>query len=98
MQGATATPRDTPAKELAPRRIRVNSLHPGPTLTPFQDDIEMLATGQPCEEAAKPFDGLIPLGRHTTPRRSPTPCSTSPRNESAMVTSHTFAIDGGLSG
>lgn len=30
------------AKELAPRRIRVNSLHPGPT--PFQDLIEIRAT------------------------------------------------------
>src|SRR4030088_1957792 len=35
------------AKELAPRRIRVNTMHPGPTSTDFQDDIEMRATGQP---------------------------------------------------
>ena len=34
----------TAAKELAPRRIRVNTIHPGPTSTPFQDDIEMRAT------------------------------------------------------
>ena len=45
------------AKELAPRRIRVNSLHPGPTSTAFQDDIEMRATGQPREEAAKSSTG-----------------------------------------
>ena len=32
------------AKELAPRRIRVNTMHPGPTSTAFQDDIEMRAT------------------------------------------------------
>ena len=55
------------AKELAPRRIRVNTMHPGPTSTPFQDDIEMRATGKSREEAAKDFDALIPLGRHTTP-------------------------------
>ena len=55
------------AKELAPRRIRVNTLHPGPTSTAFQDDIEMRATGKPREEAAKDFDELVPLGRHTTP-------------------------------
>src|SRR4051794_41318568 len=50
----------TAAKELAERRIRVNTLHPGPTSTAFQDDIEMRATGQSQEEAAKVFDGMIP--------------------------------------
>jgi NAD(P)-dependent dehydrogenase (short-subunit alcohol dehydrogenase family) len=49
------------AKEYASRRIRVNTLHPGPTSTAFQDDIEMRATGKPRDEAAKMFDGLIPL-------------------------------------
>ena len=54
------------AKEFAARRIRVNTLHPGPTSTPFQDDIEMRATGnratrQPtcstrsCPSAATPL-------------------------------------------
>jgi NAD(P)-dependent dehydrogenase (short-subunit alcohol dehydrogenase family) len=57
----------TAAKELADRRIRVNTLHPGPASTPFQDDIEMRATGRSQEEAARVFDGLIPLGRHATP-------------------------------
>jgi short-subunit dehydrogenase len=55
------------AKELAERRIRVNTLHPGPTATPFQDDIEMTATGKSQADAAAIFDGMIPLGRHTTP-------------------------------
>ena len=56
------------AKEVASRRIRVNSLHPGPTSTPFQDDIEMRATGKSQEEAAEIFDSLIPLGRHSIAR------------------------------
>ena len=55
------------AKELAPRRIRVNTLHPGPTSTAFQDDIEMRATGQAPRGGSEIFDGLLPLGRHTTP-------------------------------
>ena len=86
------------AKELATRRIRVNSLHPGPTSTAFQDDIEMRATGQPREEAARIFDGLVPLGRHTTPEEIAHAVLYLAADESAMVTSHTFAIDGGLSG
>jgi NAD(P)-dependent dehydrogenase (short-subunit alcohol dehydrogenase family) len=86
------------AKELAPRRIRVNTMHPGPTSTAFQDDIEMRATGQPRDEAAKTFDALVPLGRHTTPEEIAHGMLYLAADESAMVTSHTFTIDGGLSG
>src|ERR1700754_310426 len=88
----------TAAKEFAERRIRVNTLHPGPTSAPCQDDIEMRATGQSREEAARIFDGLIPLGRHTTPEEIAHAVLYLAADESAMMTSHTFAIDGGLSG
>src|SRR5437588_608025 len=37
----------TAAKEVAPRGIRVNTIHPGPTDTPFQEAIETAATGAP---------------------------------------------------
>ena len=86
------------AKEYAARRIRVNTLHPGPTSTAFQDDIEMRATGKPHDEAAKIFDQLVPLGRHTTPEEIAHAVLYLAADESAMMTSHTFAIDGGLSG
>jgi NAD(P)-dependent dehydrogenase (short-subunit alcohol dehydrogenase family) len=88
----------TAAKELAERRIRVNTLHPGPTSTPFQDDIEMRATGQSQEDAARIFDGMIPLGRHTTPEEVAHAVLYLASDESAMVTSHTLSIDGGMSG
>ena len=86
------------AKEVASRRIRVNTMHPGPTSTPFQDDIEMRLTGQPRDEAAKAFDALIPLGRHTTPDEIAQGMLYLAADHSALVTSHTFSIDGGLSG
>jgi NAD(P)-dependent dehydrogenase (short-subunit alcohol dehydrogenase family) len=88
----------TAAKELAPRRIRVNTIHPGPTSTPFQDHIEMRATQLPQEEAAKAFDAMIPLGRHTTTDEIALGMLYLASDESAMVTSQTFAIDGGMSG
>jgi NAD(P)-dependent dehydrogenase (short-subunit alcohol dehydrogenase family) len=88
----------TAAKELAERRIRVNTLHPGPTSTPFQDDIEMRATGQSQEDAARIFDGMIPLGRHSTPEEVAHAVLYLAADESAMVTSHTLSIDGGMSG
>ncbi len=88
----------TAAKELAPRRIRVNTIHPGPTSTPFQDSIEMRATGLSQEEAAQAFNQLIPLGRHTTTQEIARGMLYLAADESAMVTSQTFAIDGGMSG
>jgi NAD(P)-dependent dehydrogenase (short-subunit alcohol dehydrogenase family) len=86
------------AKEVASRRIRVNTLHPGPTSTPFQDDIEMRATGKSQREAAEIFDSIIPLGRHTTPEEIAAAALYLASDDSAHMTSHTFAIDGGLSG
>src|SRR4051794_26666118 len=86
------------AKEFAARRIRVNTLHPGPTSTAFQDDIEMRATGKPQEAAAQIFDALVPLGRHTTPEEIAQAVLYLASDDSAMMTSHTFTIDGGLSG
>jgi NAD(P)-dependent dehydrogenase (short-subunit alcohol dehydrogenase family) len=86
------------AKEVAGRRIRVNTLHPGPTATPFQDAIEMAATGLPQGQAAEAFNGMIPLGRHTTPEEIAQAALYLASDASAMVTSTTFAIDGGMSG
>ena len=86
------------AKELASRRIRVNSLHPGPTSTPFQDDIEMRATGKSQEEASEIFDSIIPLGRHTSPEEIARAALYLASDDSSHMTSHTFVIDGGLSG
>jgi NAD(P)-dependent dehydrogenase (short-subunit alcohol dehydrogenase family) len=88
----------TAAKELASRRIRVNTIHPGPTSTPFQDDIEMRATQLAQEEAAKAFDAMIPLGRHTTVDEIAQGMLYLASDDSAMITSHTLAIDGGMSG
>lgn len=86
------------AKEVAGRGIRVNTLHPGPTSTPFQDDIEMTATGKAQADAARDFDAMIPLGRHTTTDEIAQAALYLASDASAMVTSATFAIDGGMSG
>jgi NAD(P)-dependent dehydrogenase (short-subunit alcohol dehydrogenase family) len=86
------------AKELAERRIRVNTLHPGPTSTPFQDAIEMTATGESQEVAAKAFDEMIPLGRHTTPEEIAQTVLYLSSDHAAMITSHTMSVDGGMSG
>jgi NAD(P)-dependent dehydrogenase (short-subunit alcohol dehydrogenase family) len=86
------------AKEYAERRIRVNTLHPGPTSTAFQDDIEMRLTGKGQQEAASIVDTMVPLGRHTTPEEIAQAALYLASDASAMVTATTFKIDGGMSG
>lgn len=85
------------SKEAAPRGIRVNTIHPGPTDTQFQRDIEVNATGLPAEEAARAFEQMIPLGRHGTvddvARTVLYLCS----DDSAFMTGATVALDGGMS-
>ena len=85
------------AKELAPRGVRVNTLHPGPTSTAFQDDIEVRFTGQEVEAARRVFDEMIPLGRHTTPEEIAQAVLYLAADSGAMVNSQQFSIDGGLS-
>lgn len=84
------------AKELAPRRIRVNSLHPGPTSTPFQDSIEMRATGLEQQEAAAAFDELVPLGRRARAEEIAKTVVYLASDDSAYMTGATVAVDGGL--
>ncbi|GAA4701327.1 hypothetical protein GCM10023215_45280 [Pseudonocardia yuanmonensis] len=86
------------AKELAGRRIRVDTLHPGPTSTVFQADIEMRATGLDRDTAAMTFDGMIPLGSHTTPEETARAALYLASDASARITASIFAIDGGMSG
>ena len=48
--------------------------------------------------AAETFDALIPLGRHTSPEEIARAALYLASDDSAHMTSHTFVIDGGLSG
>lgn len=86
------------ATEVAPRRIRVNTLHPGPTSTAFQDEIEMAATGLARDEAAAVFDDLVPFKRHADPDEIAAAVVYLASDESAFVTRTTLSVDGGLAG
>src|SRR3954452_13926615 len=85
----------TAAKEAAGRGIRVNTIHPGPVDNAFQHSIEVTATGRPEDEAARIFEGMIPLRRHATPdevARAVLFLATG-----GFVTGATLAVDGGMS-
>jgi NAD(P)-dependent dehydrogenase (short-subunit alcohol dehydrogenase family) len=87
----------TVAKEGAARAIRVNTVHPGPIDNEFQHRIEMAATGAPRAEAAKVFDGMIPLGRHARPEEIAAAVLFLASDESSFVTGSALVVDGGMS-
>jgi NAD(P)-dependent dehydrogenase (short-subunit alcohol dehydrogenase family) len=87
----------TLAKEVAPRGIRVNTIHPGPIDNDFQHRIEMAATRASRDEAAKIFDQMIPLGRHARPEEVARAVLFLASDDSSFVTGSTLVVDGGMS-
>lgn len=87
----------TAAKEMAPRGIRVNTLHPGPTDNAFQHAIEVEAVGAPEAQASAAFEEMIPLARHASPDEIAHAVVFLASDESAFMTGHTLVVDGGLS-
>lgn len=86
----------TAAKEAATRGIRVNTIHPGPTDTQFQRDIEVTATGAPPDEAARLFETRIPFSRHASAEEIARSVLYLASDDSAYVTGITLPVDGGF--
>jgi NAD(P)-dependent dehydrogenase (short-subunit alcohol dehydrogenase family) len=87
----------TAMKEAAPRAIRVNTIHPGPTDNDFQHAIEMTATGLDQAAASAAFERMIPLGRHATPDEVAGTVAFLAGPGGAFITGATIAVDGGMS-
>lgn len=87
----------TLARELAPRGIRVNTIHPGPVDNEFQHRIEVVATGADRDAAAAIFDQMIPLARHASPDEIARAMLFLASDDSSFMTGATLAVDGGMS-
>ena len=87
----------TLAAELAPRGIRVNTIHPGPVDNEFQHHIEVVATGADRAAATAIFDRMIPLARHAAPEEIAHGMLFLASDDSSFMTGATLAMDGGMS-
>ena len=87
----------TLAAELAPRAIRVNTIHPGPVDNEFQRRVEEAATGADRAAARTIFDGMIPLGRHAAPDEIARAMVFLASDDSSFMTGATLPVDGGMS-
>jgi 3alpha(or 20beta)-hydroxysteroid dehydrogenase len=76
------------ARELAPSRIRVNSIHPGLVETPMLDDHS--------PEALKQFAAAVPLGRMATPVDVAEIVIFLASDLSSYLTGAEIVVDGGL--
>jgi NAD(P)-dependent dehydrogenase (short-subunit alcohol dehydrogenase family) len=84
------------AKEAAARRIRVNTIHPGPTHNGFQAGVERHLSPVLGRDAAKLFDELIPLRRHAEPDEIARSVLYLASSQSSFVTGSTLVVDGGM--
>ena len=87
----------TLAAELAPKGIRVNTIHPGPVDNAFQHRVEVNATGLGEEAARGVFDAMIPLARHARPQEVARSMLFLASDDSSFMTGATLAVDGGMS-
>lgn len=84
------------AKEVAPRRIRVNVLAPGPVDNSFQTDIEQRLSAVVGFNATEMINRNIPLGRHAKPEEIARTALFLASDASSFSTGGVFMADGGM--
>lgn len=87
----------TIALEFAERRIRVNSIHPGPVNNRMMRSIEKQISPNDPDEAEKSFESSIPFKRYAENKEIANLALFLASDESAYLTGTTQVIDGGMS-
>ncbi len=85
------------AKDLAPRGIRVITVHPGPIDNGFQRAVESDLSAVMGQDATAFFDHIIPLGRHGRPAEVAEAVLYLASDRSSFTTGSLLMADGGLS-
>lgn len=85
------------AKELAGRRIRVNTVHPGPVANDFQRAVETDLGKAIGVDGTAFFDDMIPLHRHARPEEVAEAVLYLASDRSSFTTGSMLMVDGGMS-
>jgi len=80
--------------ELKDRKIRVNSMSPGPIETPALDKVGL--PPEQVEQAAAQFVTQVPMGRRGKPEEIAAAVVFLASDESSYITGVDFAVDGGM--
>ena len=80
--------------ELKDRKIRVNSMSPGPIETPALENAGL--TAEQVEQAAAQFASQVPLGRRGKPEEVAAAVVFLASDESSYITGVDLAVDGGM--
>jgi len=80
--------------ELKDRKIRVNSLSPGPIETPALENAGL--TAEQVQQAAEHFASQVPLGRRGKPEEVAAVALFLASDESSYITGVDLAVDGGM--
>jgi NAD(P)-dependent dehydrogenase (short-subunit alcohol dehydrogenase family) len=84
------------AKELAPRRIRVNSVNPGPLDNEFMRRAEKRIGALTGKDAGAIYDQMIPMGRHGRPEEVAQTVLFLASDQSSYTSGALHLIDGAL--
>lgn len=85
------------AKELAPRRIRANTIHPGPIDNAFQRAVEDDLSKLIQRDGGAFFDEQTPLGRHGSADEIARSVLYLASDQSSYTTGSLLMVDGGMS-